>query len=37
MLESNTRQFEDQRDPFINHLHWWNKYTKINKFEINYE
>ena len=30
-------QFEDQRDPFINHLQWWNKYTKINKFEINYE
>ena len=30
-------QFEEQRDPFINHLQWWNKYTKINTFEINYE
>ena len=30
-------QFEDQRDPFINHLKWWDKYTKIQKFEVNYE
>tara|TARA_R100000479_G_C6350096_1_gene188873 strand:- start:37 stop:852 length:816 start_codon:yes stop_codon:yes gene_type:complete len=29
-------QFEEQRDPFINHLEWWNKYSKINKFEVNY-
>ena len=25
-------QFEKQRDPFINHMQWWNKYSKINNF-----
>jgi hypothetical protein len=30
-------QFESQRDPHINHLEWWNKYSKINPFEINYD
>jgi|TARA_R100000479_G_C6396088_1_gene207143 hypothetical protein len=29
-------QFEEQRDPFINHIEWWNKYSKINQLEINY-
>ena len=29
-------QFEKQRDPFINHMQWWNKYSKINNFEVNY-
>ena len=31
-------QFEKQRDPHINHLDWWNKYSRINKnkFDINY-
>jgi len=29
-------QFEEQRDSLINHLDWWNKYSKIHKFEINY-
>lgn len=29
-------QFEKQRDPHINHLDWWYKYSKIHKFEINY-
>jgi hypothetical protein len=29
-------QFEEQRDPHINHLNWWNKYSKIRKFKINY-
>lgn len=24
-------QFEKERDPYINHLEWWNKYTKIEK------
>jgi hypothetical protein len=24
-------QFEKERDPYINHLEWWNKYTKIQK------
>jgi len=30
-------QFEKQRDPHINHLDWWNKYSKIHKFEVNYD
>jgi hypothetical protein len=30
-------QFEAQRDPHINHLDWWNKYSKIHKFEANYD
>jgi hypothetical protein len=29
-------QFEGQRDPHINHLSWWNKYSKIHKLEVNY-
>jgi hypothetical protein len=29
-------QFEKQRDPHINHLKWWNKYSKIKSFKINY-
>lgn len=29
-------QFEKQRDPHINHLDWWNKYSKIRKFESTY-
>jgi hypothetical protein len=24
-------QFEKERDPYINHLEWWNNYTKIEK------
>lgn len=24
-------QFEKERDPYINHLDWWNKYTRIQK------
>lgn len=24
-------QFEKERDPFINHLEWWNNFTKIQK------
>jgi len=30
-------QFEEQRDPHINHVDWWNKYSKIHKFEVNYD
>jgi hypothetical protein len=30
-------QFEEQRDPLINHINWWNKYSKIHKFEVNYD
>ena len=29
-------QFEEQRDVLINHMDWWDKYSKINKFEVNY-
>jgi hypothetical protein len=29
-------QFENQRDPHINHLDWWNKYSKIKTLKINY-
>lgn len=29
-------QFEEQKDSFIDHSEWWNKYSKINKFDINY-
>ena len=29
-------QFKEQRDPHINHLEWWNKYSRIPKFEVNY-
>jgi len=24
-------QFEKERDPYINHMEWWNNYTKIQK------
>lgn len=24
-------QFEKEKDPFINHMEWWNKYSKIKK------
>ena len=30
-------QFEEQRDPHINHLDWWNKYSRIHKFEVKYD
>ena len=30
-------QFEEQRDPHINHMKWWNKYSKIKKLELDYE
>ena len=30
-------QFEAQRDPHIQHLDWWNKYSRIRKFEVNYD
>jgi len=30
-------QFERQRDPHINHLEWWNKYSRIHKFEVKYD
>jgi hypothetical protein len=30
-------QFEKQRDPHINHLDWWNKYSKLKSFEITYD
>lgn len=26
-------QFEKERDPYINHIEWWNKYSKILKVE----
>jgi hypothetical protein len=29
-------QFEEQRDLHIDHMNWWNKYGKINQFEVNY-
>jgi len=29
-------QFEAQRDPHIQHLDWWNKYSRIRKFKVNY-
>jgi hypothetical protein len=29
-------QFEKQRDPHINHLDWWNKYSKIKPLKVNY-
>jgi hypothetical protein len=29
-------QFELQKDHHINHLEWWNKYSKIKNFSINY-
>lgn len=29
-------QFEEQRDRHVNHLEWWNKYSKIRKFEVSY-
>ena len=30
-------QFEKQRDPLINHVEWWNKYSKIKSFEVTYD
>jgi hypothetical protein len=30
-------QFEKQRDPHINHLDWWNKYSRIHKFGVKYD
>jgi glycosyltransferase involved in cell wall biosynthesis len=29
-------QFEKERDPYINHLEWWNNYTKIQKIKNNF-
>jgi len=29
-------QFEKQRDPYINHSDWWNKYSKIKPLKIIY-
>jgi hypothetical protein len=29
-------QFEKQRDPHINHLDWWNKYSKIKPLKVTY-
>jgi hypothetical protein len=29
-------QFEKQRDPYINHLNWWDKYSRIKQFELKY-
>ena len=29
-------QFEKERDPYINHIEWWNKYSKIEKFKVKY-
>jgi hypothetical protein len=30
-------QFEKQRDLHINHLDWWNKYSRIKYFELKYD
>jgi hypothetical protein len=30
-------QFEKQRDPHINHLDWWNKYSKLKSFGVTYD
>jgi hypothetical protein len=30
-------QFEKQRDLHINHLDWWNKYSRIHKFGVKYD
>ena len=30
-------QFEAQRDPHINHIEWWNKYSKIKKLKLKYD
>ena len=30
-------QFEKQRDPHINHLEWWNKYSKLKSFGVTYD
>lgn len=29
-------QFEKEKDPYINHLEWWDKYTKIKKIKNNF-
>jgi hypothetical protein len=30
-------QFEKERDPYINHLDWWNKYSRIKSFKVTYD
>ena len=30
-------QFEKQRDPHIDHLKWWDKYSKIKSFGVTYD
>jgi hypothetical protein len=30
-------QFEAQRDSHINHLEWWNKYSKLKSFGVTYD
>jgi len=30
-------QFEKQKDPHINHIEWWNKYSKIKKLKLKYD
>lgn len=30
-------QFKKQRDPHINHMEWWYKYSKLKLFEVTYE
>lgn len=30
-------QFEAQRDPHINHLEWWHKYSKLKSFGVTYD
>jgi len=30
-------QFEAQRDPHINHLEWWYKYSKLKSFGVTYD
>jgi hypothetical protein len=30
-------QFEEQRDSHINHLNWWNKYSRFKSFGVTYD
>jgi hypothetical protein len=30
-------QFEKQREPHIDHLKWWNKYSRLKSFEVTYD
>ena len=30
-------QFEKQRDPHIDHLKWWDKYSKLKSFGVTYD